>query len=299
MAMDLLDAYQADCRLRGMSEATIYQYVRSLARFIDKYDPMKVGRSELQEYIADLRESGIKYGTMSNYLKALSGFYEWLVFEGRLKENPVRPVRRRYLMAYKADEDKSIRQIISVEDAARMVAGAIDIRDRAILILLLKTGIRIGECRDLDVESIRWSDNSIVLKNTKKRSNRVVYFDEETASLLRRWVTVREMRAGPGGALWVGRGNQRITSDGIRSIVERSAELAGLHNPSSSKSEERFTPHCCRHWFTTHLIRAGMPRDFVKELRGDARREAIDIYNHINRDELRLSYLACVPQLGV
>ena len=51
--------------------------------------------------------------------------------------------------------------------------------------------------------------------------------------------------------------------------------------------EERFGPHCCRHWFTTHLHRAGMPREFIQELRGDVRREAIDIYDHIGREELK------------
>ena len=76
------------------------------------------------------------------------------------------------------------------------------------------------------------------------------------------------------------------------------AERVGLHDPNSTKLEDRFTPHCCRHWFVTHLLRAGMSRDFVKELRGDTRGEAIDIYNHIDPKELRESYLAHIPQLG-
>ncbi|UEC43438.1 MAG: hypothetical protein METHAR1v1_1400004 [Methanothrix sp.] len=58
-------------------------------------------------------------------------------------------------------------------------------------------------------------------------------------------------------------------------------------------------PHCCRHWFTTHLRRAGMPREFIQGLRGDVRKEAIDIYDHIDRKELRESYLAHIPQLGI
>jgi len=63
--------------------------------------------------------------------------------------------------------------------------------------------------------------------------------------------------------------------------------------------EDRFMTHCFRHWFTTHLLRAGMPREYVKELRGDARNEAIDIYHHIDREDLRKSYLACIPELGI
>jgi integrase/recombinase XerD len=48
-----------------------------------------------------------------------------------------------------------------------------------------------------------------------------------------------------------------------------------------------------------HLCRVGMPREFIQELRGDVRKEAIDIYDHIDKDELRRSYMAHIPQLGV
>jgi integrase/recombinase XerD len=63
--------------------------------------------------------------------------------------------------------------------------------------------------------------------------------------------------------------------------------------------EDHFSPHCCRHWFTTHLRRAGMKREFIQELRGDRRRDAIDIYDHIDKEELREAYLAYIPQLGI
>jgi site-specific recombinase XerD len=40
-----------------------------------------------------------------------------------------------------------------------------------------------------------------------------------------------------------------------------------------------------RHWFCTHLFRAGMRREYIKELRGDSRKEAFDLYNHIELKE--------------
>jgi hypothetical protein len=55
----------------------------------------------------------------------------------------------------------------------------------------------------------------------------------------------------------------------------------------------------CRRWFTTHLIRAGMARDFMKDLRGDVRDKAIDSDNRIDKKEFRESYLAHMPHLGI
>jgi integrase/recombinase XerD len=77
------------------------------------------------------------------------------------------------------------------------------------------------------------------------------------------------------------------------------AQRVGLHNPSSERMEKHFSPHCCHHWFTTHLRRNGMNREFIKELRGDSRGEAIDIYDHIDKNELRSAYLAAIPRLGI
>jgi integrase/recombinase XerD len=91
----------------------------------------------------------------------------------------------------------------------------------------------------------------------------------------------------------------RLQSAAVDILVREAAERIGLHNHSSEKLEEKFTPHCCRHWFTTHLRRAGMPREFIQELRGDVRKEAIDIYDHIDKKELKESYLAHMPRLGV
>lgn len=42
-----------------------------------------------------------------------------------------------------------------------------------------------------------------------------------------------------------------------------------------------------------------MPREFIQELRGDSKNETIDIYDHIDDEELKKSYLECVPRLGI
>jgi integrase/recombinase XerD len=81
--------------------------------------------------------------------------------------------------------------------------------------------------------------------------------------------------------------------------VTTHAEYVGLHDPDSTDPQEPFTPHYCRHWFTTHLRRSWMQREFIQELRGDSRRDVINIYDHIDPEELREAYLAHIPTLGL
>jgi integrase/recombinase XerD len=216
-----------------------------------------------------------------------------------LSSNPIPAIQKRYLRNYK-DEIQE-RQLISVEDAGRMVRATIDTRDRAILLVFLKTGIRRNELITLDLEDLDLEGMSLVLKPTAKRSNRKVFFDDETRRALVRWLKSREMRykKGDHSALFISAKGTRLQSTGVDTLVREAAMRVGLYDKNSTKLDDKFTPHCCRHWNATFLLRAGMPREFVKWLRGEAMREAIDIYNHINPEDVRRSYLARIPQLGI
>jgi integrase/recombinase XerD len=124
--------------------------------------------------------------------------------------------------------------------------------------------------------------------------------DDEAAYILRRWLRVREgINKKKETALFISSWGNRISRNDVYQAVTNAAERVGLHNPDSERMEDHFSPHCCRHWFTTHLRRAGMRREFIQELRGDSRREAIDIYDHIDLKELKEAYLAAIPQLGI
>jgi integrase/recombinase XerD len=183
---------------------------------------------------------------------------------------------------------------------AKIINSTMDIRDKTIITLLAKTGIRRNELITLDVEDIDWVEQRIRLKPAHKRTNRIVFFDDETAVILHRWLKVRKARKiKDATALFISEWGTRINRNGIYQVVTEAAGRVGLHNPKSELMEDHFSPHCCRHWFTTHLRRAGMSREFIQELRGDARKEAIDIYDHIDKKELRESYLAHIPQLGI
>jgi site-specific recombinase XerD len=69
-------------------------------------------------------------------------------------------------------------------------------------------------------------------------------------------------------------------------LAAQAASIEGVH------------PHVFRHWLTTLLRRAGMRREYILWIRGDAIRDAIDIYFHIYPKGVRENYLACVPPLG-
>jgi len=303
---ELIRQYREDCEIRGMSPESMRRYISSL-KIYNQYllerhlDLLNVDRNILRSFLEYLRkERNVGLNTIGNYFTSMAMFYEFLEYEGYVDKNPVHSVRKRYIRRYKDNYEGQMRQLISVDDMAKLINSTLDVRDKAIITLLAKTGIRRKELITLDVDDIDWVDQSIRLKPTPKRTNRTVFFDDETAIILHRWKMARETRNEKDiKALFINNLGTRLNRNGVYLAVTRPAERLWLHNPNSDRMEDHFSPHCCRHWFTTHLRRAGMAREFIQELRGDVRKEAMDIYDHIDKKELRESYLANVPQLGI
>ena len=300
-----LSAFCQDMQLRGLAETTQNTTLRTVRRYCvwsleHGIDPQHPRREDLLAYLAYIRSRELTLSSLQRGFSCLSAWFTYLEEAGLVDKNPVPAIQKRYLHSYK--EEVRQRKLISVEDAAKMVRATIDTRDRAVLVLLLKTGIRKNELVTLDLNDINLQEQTLKLKPTAKRSNRDLFLDGETSLALHRWLRQREERSikrSAEKALFIARDGTRLEGAGVLKIVTRAAVRVGLHDSKSDRLEDHFTPHCCRHWFTTHLRRAGMPREFIQELRGDVRREAIDIYDHVDKEELKESYLACIPKLGV
>ncbi|KUK43406.1 MAG: Site-specific recombinase XerD [Methanothrix harundinacea] len=303
---ELIEQYREDSEIRGLSPESTRRYISSIriyVQFLEEngMDLLGADRNTIRKFLEYLRKvRGVHQKTIENYFTGISGFYDFLEYEGHVDKNPVHAVRKRYLRRYKDNDEGQMRQLISIEEMTHLINATMDVRDKAIITLLAKTGIRRKELITLDVGDIDWVEQSIRLKPTPKRTNRIVFFDDETAFILKRWLRARASRnGGDSKALFTNSTGGRLNRNGVYTAVTKAAERASIHKPNSDRMEDHFSPHCCRHWFTTHMRRAGMPREFIQELRGDVRKEAIDIYDHIDKKELRESYLAHIPQLGV
>jgi integrase/recombinase XerD len=300
MTADHLTAYIADLQLRGQAPYTIRaKTIRSRQWLLwcegRKLDPAQARRDDFLAYLQECRSKNLKAATLKKIFANLLSFYEFLEEDNNEIRSAieVKGIQKKYLRSYKPDGEE--RQIVSIQQAAQMVATTFSTRDRAILVLLLKTGIRRTELTSLDVSDVDMENMSIRLKPAGKRTNRLVFFDSEAQAALRRWLAVRKDGS---PALFLSSRNKRISGDAVRYAIINAAEKIGLHT-KGAPLEDRFGAHCCRHFFSTHLLRAGMERSHVQWLRGDAIKEAVDIYNHIDPEDVRQAYLAHIPQLGI
>ena len=309
--LTLINEYLKDAECMGLTDNTVDNYESCLKIFsnIIEKSLLDVDITDLKRFKIHLENCKNRYNekfspkTISRYFSAIQSLYEFLELEDYIDKSPMPKFRKRYLKDYKRkirSNGNTRRKLISVEEMGMLINSIMDPRDKAVLSILAKTGIRRKECCNIDVDDVDWVDQCINLKPTPKRTNLDVFFDDECSRVLKRWMVSRENRANKGTkALFLNERGGRLWRNAIYELVVKHATKVGLHNPHSHKIQDRFTTHCTRHWYSTWLLRNGMKREYVKELRGDARTEAIDIYHHIDRKELRDSYLACIPQLGI
>lgn len=301
---ELIKMFEKDCRVRELVYNTRRRYMANIELYREFLDSnggeglLNPNKTILKSFVLYLRETrNHKKKTIDNMFSALNSFYDLLLFEELVSTNIILACRKRFLRTYKAEE--VVRKIPDIDVMSRFVNSISKPRDRAIVLLFCKTGIRRNELVTLDADDINWAKQSLVLKPTAKRSNRLIYFDDEMANLLKKWMHIRESFHPQTQALFIGVGGERLKRQGVYHAVTKWAERYGLHNPNGKAVEDSFSPHAIRHWWTTMMRRGGMPRELIKTLRGDVRKEAIDIYDHPDPEELRISYLKAVPQLGV
>jgi len=304
----LLEAFAEDAALRGLTKETLRAYLSYggiLAEFLASRGKgfLDIDAETLKDVLRYVLSRQVKAKTVRAYFSALSAVCDYLQYEGLLPANPVPPFRKRYLRDYKKrrGEDDGVRRLLTVEEMRLLIGSTLDVRDRAMFFVLAKTGVRREELIAMDVDDVDFVAGSVHLKPHPKRSNPLVFFDDEAAHALKAWLRAREGYAlAPGEpALFVGQHGRRLRRQGVYEAVVYQAIACGLQAAEGKDPARRVTPHGFRHFFTTMLRRNGMPREFIKWLRGDARNEAIDVYDHIDPDEVRKAYLACVPRLGL
>ena len=271
--------------------------------------PTEVDCKDLENFFLMLKNRKGRGGkplhpeSIRKHINNLSSFFNYLEMEEYIKRSPVIRFRLKYMRPYlKSHQGRmsNTRQLIPLDDMRKLIRFCLDPRDKAILLVLAKTGIRAGELLTIEVDDINWKDWSIKLKENNKRTNLIVFFDKETEETLRRWIKIREISVNDGeNILFITNYGKKMSHATLNKIVQKYAEVLGFHNPNNYNLEARFSSHCLRHLFTTVLRKAGMPREYVMELRGDTRSDTMDIYYHISTAELREAYLKYMPTFGV
>lgn len=124
------------------------------------------------------------------------------------------------------------------------------VRDSAILMLFLGTGIRISELVGLNNDDLNFNDNSFIV--TRKGGNKtILYFDDDVASALQRYIEYKDQTidiTGDTNALFISNNQNRITVRAVENLVNKYAKIVS--------PLKKISPHKLRSTYGTALYKA-------------------------------------------
>lgn len=188
------------------------------------------------------------HSTVHHYYAVLRAFFNWCVMEGFLTESPVAKVKM-------SNPKLKVIQPYAAEEIARMVAVCdydyqhnakfLGSRNRAIILILLDTGLRVSEIANIGLEDIDTERGWIKVRG-KGDKERVVRIGTTAQKALWRYLMYRADNVT--SALWLTEEGTAFQSDGIQAMVKRLKQRAGVTSKGNC--------HRFRHTFALNFLRA-------------------------------------------
>ena len=268
---DLLEAYMAAMEIQGRSPKTLERYRYILGRMMDavKTPTKQITVYHLRQYLAQEKARGISDRTLESIRQVFSAYFNWLQRENLISVNPCAN-----LGAVKCA--KKIKATYSEIDIEKMKFSC-NVRDRAIVAFLSSTGCRISEMTQLnrdDVDLVNL-ECTVLGKGNKERT---VYLDPVAGMMIREYL---DGRTDDHEALFIGKGSERLTPHGVRFMLTKLAERAGV---------DHVHPHKFRRTLATNLIRHGMPIQEVAAILGHDKLDTTMQYVVLDKTDVKNAY---------
>lgn len=268
---DLLTAFISAMEIQGRSGSTIQRYKYIIGRLMSmvKVPTRQVTVYHLRKYLADEKARGIADRTLEGYRQIFSTYFNWLHREGLITANPMSN-----LGAIKCI--KKIKATYSDMDIERLKYNA-PLRDRAIISFLLSTGCRISEMVQLNRTDINFDSLEVAVLG-KGNKERTVYLNSVAGMLIKQYLGTRNDDS---QALFIGKGTERLKPGGVRLMLNKLAEAAGVSHVH---------PHKFRRTLATNLIRHGMPIQEVAAILGHDKLDTTMQYVVLDKTDVKNSY---------
>ena len=291
-----IDGFLTSLKTQTTSAETLRAYRQDLEKFeaflrtkglrVTQVRPGTI--TEYIQHLADQRGQALAPATVARRLAVLSSFYDHLSADtdGKIR-NPVKAVKRP-----KVDND--LPRAIEDNVLATLVNGITDVRDKAIILLFVYSGLRLSELRQLNKDTIvprkhRAQDGTVqyfgageVLGKGRKRRKFLV----GPLALEALGEYIRTCRANDNHpALFLSAHHKRISARNIQDVLDRWCKRLGLPHAHI---------HQLRHSFATRSVNAGMSAAVLQELMGHSSQNTLQRYFRVKPDRLSREYFAAM-----
>ncbi|HUL29789.1 MAG TPA: tyrosine-type recombinase/integrase [Thermodesulfobacteriota bacterium] len=243
-------------------------------------------RADLESFIEHEQDRGLHISTVRTRLACLIAFLHFLmeqeVLSGTLLKKHI-----------KLKLPEVLPRAMNPADVKKLLGVIDDIRDRALILLLLRTGMRIGEALGLRLNDLDIMDRKVHLFEGEKNSmGRVVYLSDDVLIALKLWLRQRNQNR---EFVFYGQGNKPLGYSAGRIRFVKYIQKAGLE-------QKGYTVHGLRHTFASELLNAGMRLECLQQLLGHQDIEVTRRYARLTdrtREEEYFRAMAIIEKGGI
>ncbi|EOV2482167.1 tyrosine recombinase XerC [Enterococcus hirae] len=281
---------------RGYSEKTREAYEEDLTNFerflteSGEDDLLKINHLDVRVYLSYLTDERYSRNSISRKIASLRSFYQYLLKEEVIKENPFSYVhlKKKNLKLPRFFYENEMQALFDSVKGEK----PLDLRNQALLEVLYGSGIRLSECSNLKLAEIDF-DSEVMLIHGKGNKERYAplgsfaqdalqqYFEKGRKVLMDKYHKSHDY-------VFVNHHGEPITPTGIEYVLNQVIKKSSL--------DSSIHPHMLRHTFATHLLNNGADMRTVQELLGHANLSTTQIYAHVTKESLQKNYRSFHPR---
>ena len=217
-----------------------------------KSDLKEIGRRDIEGFVEDEQDQGLKLSTVKTRLAIVKAFLRFMAEKGLIGEEV-------FPWKLKIKLPEALPRAMEPEDVDQLLATSGSERDRAMILLLLRSGMRIGELLNTRMVDVDMREQKILIYEAQKNHlGRVVYFSDDAKSTLEKWLQKRDDKQ---ELLFYGLRGKVLSYPAARMMFVKYIDRAGL-------SHKGYTLHSLRHTYATDLLNARMPLQVLEKLLG-------------------------------
>jgi integrase/recombinase XerD len=245
--------YRRNFRPRTYASAlnAIYDFLSGV-RVSGKTCLEEISKRDIEAFIEHEQDRRLMLSTVRTKLHCVNAFLGYAIDTGVVgAEVLARRIRLK--------KPETLPRAMDPDDVRQFISGVDNPRDRAMIMVLLRTGMRIGELLNTKMNDLHLKDRKIdIYEGEKNRQGRVVYLSDDAMAALKAWLKIRDVHP---EFLFFAQGRKSMAYSTARLIFEQYIAKAGL-------AHKGYSLHALRHTFASELLNAGMRIECLQPLMG-------------------------------